>query len=146
MSRAITLLSIVAAVAAWIGVLGVRDGHAIAASTNGTREECARPVAPPDVRRAIVRAFPEAPLTALRVSCCESGFRVTAVSRTDDLGAMQVNVGGRSGRSLAGRWFSRAELLTLDGNLQAARILFVDNGRRFTTTGHWRWSAWCWNQ
>lgn len=134
--RALALL--VLALAAVVVAAGARDSHAIAAGS----AHCKLPA---PIRQAIARAFPEAPATAARVSCCESSGSVTVISRTNDVGIMQINTNG-AGRSLGGRWFSVRYLQTVEGNLQAARLLFIDNGRRFSPSGHWRWSAHCWNR
>lgn len=96
------------------------------------------------VEQAICRAFPTDCRTALRVARCESQLRPSVVSRTNDHGLFQIHVSyGAGGRTLAGRFYSRSDLLTVDGNLRAARALWHDGGRAFYR--HWRWSAHCWS-
>lgn len=97
-----------------------------------------------NVETAICRTFPQDCATALRVARCESGMRHGAVSRTNDHGLFQVHVPyGSSGRNVAGRYYSRGELLSVTGNLRAARALWQDGGGSFYR--HWRWSAHCWS-
>ena len=123
-------------IAAVVALAGARDSRAIDQALNG---RCSNPTPPTWIRQAIVRAFPEEPRRAILVACCESDFDVDVISRTSDVGVMQVNTRG-GGRRLLGRWYSVRYLQTVEGNLQAARVLYVDAGRTF-----WRdWQRWRW--
>lgn len=77
---------------------------------------------------------------ASKVAYCESGYNLKAVN-TSSTGLFQIDAPG-GGRTLNGKWFSRNYLFTLQGNLQAAKILWAGSGKNFYP--HWRWSYHCW--
>jgi hypothetical protein len=97
---------------------------------------CAAPA--PTITDRVMAAFPESPEFAVRVARCESSLRPDAVGDSgDSLGLMQINWRAHS-RTMTAAGIGRDDLLTVDGNLRAARIVYDEAVR----AGRWGWAPW----
>lgn len=95
---------------------------------------------PQYLKKALKATFGKQWKKAAEVAYCESGYNLRATN-TSSTGLFQIDAPG-GGRTLNGKWYSRNYLFTLEGNLSAAKILWIDGGRNFYR--HWRWSYHCW--
>lgn len=89
------------------------------------------------ITQKIRETFPEQPETMLKIAKCESNFNYKIVSPTNDHGLFQINQAahGKRLKELG------IDPLTVDGNLQYARMLYDERG-----TQPWYMSEPCWNK
>lgn len=99
----------------------------------------AQPASASSVQRTICGVFKKRCAQAIRVARCESGLNPRAVSRTGDVGLMQINY---SAHHWPGESFAEFRRRMSDPmrNLRYAYRL----SRGGTSWSHWRWSEHCW--
>ena len=109
-------------------------------ATNAAQARESHKNPPQYIKKQLVATFKNQWKLASRVAYCESGYNLRATNGSST-GLFQIDAPG-GGRTLNGKWYSRNYLFTLEGNISAAKILWLSSGKSFYP--HWRWSYHCW--